>query len=92
MTEKGKIRSFGKGRIQPTAPFRGEIEGGGRCMSFLLSGINSIRDFSSSSVLLRCRGFLIGIRGESLSLSVYENKTVEIVGKIHGMEFVYDKG
>ncbi|MBO5945481.1 MAG: hypothetical protein J6Q69_02625 [Clostridia bacterium] len=61
-------------------------------MSFLLSGINSIREFSSASVLLRSKGFMISIVGEALSLAVYENKTVEIIGKIFKMELVYDKG
>ena len=91
MTEKGKI-GYPRYREQSIVPpFHAEIDGGARRMSFLLSGVNSIRDFSSSAVLLRCKGVLVEIKGESLSLAVYENKTVEIIGKIYGMELSYDK-
>ena len=92
MTDRDKLKFFDKLKLPIQVPFSGQIGGGDRCMSFLLSGINSIREFSALSVLLRSKGFLISIAGESLSLAVYENKTVEIVGKIYKMEFIYDKG
>ena len=60
-------------------------------MSVLLYGIISIKDFSGEEVLMRASGFFIKISGLGLTLSVYENKSVEIFGKILNMELIYDK-
>lgn len=75
----------------PLSKFHCEIDGGKAGAFVILSGINSIRDFSDSEVLLRATGFFVKISGKSLALAVYENKTVEISGKIFGLELVYDK-
>lgn len=75
----------------PTSAFHAELDGLGKRMSATFSGINSIRDFSDTDVTLRARGFLVKIKGATLSLAVYENKTVEISGRILCVEFVYDK-
>ena len=91
MTEKSKITSP---RIQTTAiktPFRCEYDGGRYGMSVILYGIISIKDFSGEEVLMRSAGFNIKISGTGLTLSVYENKSVEIFGKILNMELIYDK-
>ena len=71
--------------------FHVEMDGGAKRMAIQLSGINSIKDFSESEVLLRVRGFFVKINGDSLSLAIYENRTVEIVGKVISMELLYDK-
>lgn len=92
MTEKNKKRLRGvtaQPLVQPQ--FHCEIDGAAAHTSIILSGINSIRDFSDSEVLLRTRGFFVKINGKALSLAVYENKTVEISGKISAMELIYDK-
>ena len=92
MTERSEIKSPPVKRGSSiTAPFRCEYDGGKGGMSVMLYGIISIKDFSGEEVLMRTAGFFIKISGVSLTLSVYENKSVEIFGKILGMELIYDK-
>ena len=92
MTVKNKISStdFSVGNTIRT-PFRCELDGGRGGMSVILYGIISIKDFSGDEVLMRTSGFNIRISGVGLTLSVYENKSVEIYGKILNMELIYDK-
>ena len=92
MTQKNKLK-VKKNLFQSTllSPFHCEISGGKLGSFLVLSGINSIRDFSDRAVLLRSSGFFVEITGDELSISVYENKTVEISGKIHSLELIYDK-
>lgn len=92
MTEKSKIalpRISAAGSLR--TPFRCEYDGGKSGMSVILYGIISIKDFSGEEVLMRTAGFNIKISGAGLTLSVYENKSVEIFGKILNMELIYDK-
>ena len=92
MTEKSKITSHGVSAPHALrTPFRCEYDGGRGGMSAILYGIISIKDFSGEEVLMRATGFLIRISGTGLTLSVYENKSVEIYGKILNMELIYDK-
>lgn len=57
-------------------------------MSVSLMGVLSIIDLCDSSVILKMRRGKVRVRGEELSVSVYENKTVEIIGKVFSVEFV----
>ena len=92
MTEKNKIASphISAPSVLRT-PFRCEYDGGKGGMSVVLYGIISIKDFSGEEVLMRAAGFFIKISGVGLTLSVYENKSVEIFGRIVNMELIYDK-
>ena len=56
-----------------------------------VSGIIGIRDFTSESVLLSSHGGRIFISGEKLRLEIYENKIVEISGKIGEISFGKNK-
>ncbi len=60
---------------------------------FVLSvcGVNSISEFSDECVLLELSFSRLKISGERLDLTVYEQSTVEIRGKINSVEFSYDK-
>lgn len=60
-------------------------------ISLVLSGASSIRDFSDSLALFRVRGFFVKVTGSKMNIAVYENKTVELSGKIEGVELIYDK-
>lgn len=92
MTVKNKITSSAVSREgNIISPFRCEYDGGKGGMSVILYGIISIKDFSGEEVLMRTSGFNIKISGTGLTLSVYENKSVEIYGKIMNMELIYDK-
>ncbi|MBQ7333464.1 MAG: YabP/YqfC family sporulation protein [Clostridia bacterium] len=69
-----------------TLPFHIEIDKSAGGYSVTASGVLRIVELSESIVSLKCRGGLLTVRGKLLSLSLYENKTVEISGKVEGFE------
>lgn len=91
MTEKDKLTPRISTAPVPHTPFRCEIDGGKGGMSVLFYGINSIKDFSGEEVLMRSAGFFVRLSGLGLTLSVYENKSVEIFGRVLNVELIYDK-
>ena len=92
MTIEGKkklraIRAFSA----ISSPFHIEVDKVGRFISVMVSGVLGVEEFSDSEVLLCVSGMKIKMAGRGLCLTVYENKTIEIVGKIDLTEYVYDK-
>ena len=57
-------------------------------ISVSISGVISILDFCEEYAVLKLRGGKIRVYGLALSISVYENKIVEINGRIGGVEFL----
>ncbi|MBO7304086.1 MAG: YabP/YqfC family sporulation protein [Clostridia bacterium] len=51
-------------------------------------GVKNIVDFGAERAVLLVKGGKILIKGVGLSISVYENRIVEIFGKISGVEFL----
>ena len=72
-------------------PFHIEIDKCMRGVSLLASGVFKINSFSEEQVCLSVRGLDILACGEGLCMTVYENKTVEIVGRIRKIEYEYSK-
>ena len=62
-----------------------------RGISMLIDGIIGVSDFNENSVMLSSHGGRINVGGRGLSLCVYDNGSVEIVGRIENMEFTYGK-
>ena len=60
-------------------------------MSVSISGIIGIGDFTDETVFLRSHGGKVTVAGKRLNVSVYENKTVEISGRIEEISFKYGK-
>lgn len=92
MTDKRKSK-MPKERM-PTAAFSSfhmEADRTGRGMSLILCGIIGISDFSDSFIYLLSHGGRITVTGRGLFISVYENGTVEIVGRVEGISFKYGK-
>ena len=89
MTEKNKISIPDATRL--VSDFHLSMDRAGRGISLILSGASAIRDFSDQCALFRVRGFLVRVKGAQMSITVYENKTVELTGRIEGVEIVYDK-
>ena len=56
--------------------------------SVCVSNVTAIIDFKSEFAVLKVRKGKIKISGENLSLSIYENKIVEISGKVGNIEFL----
>ena len=57
-------------------------------ISVSVYGVFSILDFNDSLALLKLKRGKVKIEGKSLSVAVYENRTVEISGKIGGVSFL----
>ncbi len=60
-------------------------------MSFVLSGIMDIAEYTNEKVLLKSHGGRIVINGKRLKISIYESSAVEVSGRISGVEFFYGK-
>ena len=80
--------------IKPSKPpsFCLEASRVGRGISIVLSGVIGISDYSESEILLKSHGGKIRICGKRLLLSIYEDNTAEIVGRIEEIGFGYGKG
>ncbi len=63
--------------------------GGGIALSF--GGVKNVLDYSSTYVKLACGFVSISVEGTALAITLYENKTVEISGKVEGIDFSYAK-
>lgn len=92
MTDKRKSKSP-KDRVHASAfsSFHMEADRTGRGMSLILCGIIGISDFSDSYIHLLSHGGRITVTGRGLFISVYENGSVEIVGRVEGISFKYGK-
>lgn len=87
MTEKSK-----EGEISAFSSFHLEAD---RCrdgMRMFVSGVIGIGGYSTEEILLRSHGCKVRISGSRLKICVYENNTVEVVGRIGETEFTYGKG
>ena len=54
-------------------------------------GVVSVTELSRESVSLASHSGRLSIKGAELVLSVFENKTVEVSGRIEGVEMLYAK-
>ena len=75
-------------RVNNPIGFHVEADKIGAAISVSVTGVLSIVDFSEDSALLKMRRGKIKIVGSGLSVAVYENKIVEIIGKVSSVEFV----
>ena len=91
MTEKNKERKKYPGVPSGLSAFHLEANRNSGGMSVILSGIIGISDFSDSSIELLSHGGRICVTGKQLFISVYENNTLEIVGRIGEITFRYGK-
>ena len=92
MTEKNKKALPAVGRMaHPPFDFHLEADRSGKGMSVILGGIIGISDFCDDCILLRSHGGKIMVNGKNLFVSVYENNSIEIQGKVEGIKFIYGK-
>ena len=57
-------------------------------VSVSIMGVLSIVDFNETAAIMKMRRGKIRITGTGLSVAVYENRTVEIYGKVGAVEFL----
>lgn len=74
-----------------SSDFHVEMDRDTRGIKILVSGVKNISELSDNLVVLKCAGFRLSIKGEALSLSVYEEKTLEISGRLEVVEFENSK-
>ncbi|MBQ8302924.1 MAG: YabP/YqfC family sporulation protein [Clostridia bacterium] len=58
-------------------------------MAIVLSGIIGVSDFSDQEVVLLSHSGRVFVKGKKLFINVFENNTVEIVGRVEGIIFSY---
>ncbi len=92
MTEHNK-RTKNKRVATPliAPPLLAEIRKGKGVASVTISGIVSITDLTSEEISLATHAGRVVIRGNSLTLVIFEGGVVEINGKIEGVSLGYAK-
>jgi len=68
--------------------FHIEGDGAGNKMSISISSVMAVVELDEELISLRLLRGKINVRGKKLSISVYENNIVEIVGKVGNIEFL----
>ena len=91
MSKKRKPK-FSKTEVfSSISDFHIDIDRVARGMSISVCGTVGVKEFSDTRVLLQIKGFCLSIRGSEIAMSVYENSTVEVIGRIRDLEFIYEK-
>jgi len=85
MTEEG-ARSSG------LSLFRLEGERSASGMSIIFGGVVGVNRLSDESVEMKSHGARVHLSGRRLRVTLYENRSVEISGRIESIEFIYGKG
>ena len=82
-----------KNNAPPHTPsaFHVEIDRVPGGVAVLLSGARAIRELTDTTALFRLKGGYMRVRGSNVSVTVYENKTVEVIGGVSCIEFENDK-
>ena len=73
------------------SPFHIEVDKTVGGFTLSCSGVKGISEFSDSEINLNFSSFSLVINGKKLSMTVFEGKCVEIIGKISEVRFVYAK-
>ena len=68
-----------------------EIRKDKRRSVLVVQGVLGVGAFSSREIGLTSHGGRLTVRGEGLTMTVFENRTVEVFGKISGVELGYVK-
>lgn len=71
--------------------FHLEMDKNQKGISMLVGGTFSIKEYGDNSCILKTEIGSINISGKGLSISVYENKTVEISGNVEELSIAYSK-
>ena len=87
LRELKKLKSPIRSLMSEGADFHVEIDKCALGLRATASGVKRISELSETSISLKTKGYTLVVGGKRLSLSIYENKTVEISGKIEVMKF-----
>ena len=71
--------------------FHMEIGGGRRGAAILVNGVRHIEEYTAEKLILQIPGGRMHLFGAGLSLSVFENRSIEVKGKLSEVCFSYDR-
>lgn len=86
-----KIKKPILGLLTESSLFHVEIDKSTSGVRLVASGVKRISELSESVVCLKCGHSGLRVLGSGLSLSLYEDKSVEISGKLEVIEFADSK-
>lgn len=87
-----KVKSEIKEKVEKPHPrYRMEMEGSFHGMSVLVSGVRGIEEYAEDRITLFIAGGRMILCGNKLRLSVFENKTVEVLGGVEEVRFSDDR-
>ena len=91
MSKKHKPILLKDAILSAVSDFHIDIDKVPRGLSVSVCGTIGVKEFSDTRVLLQIKGFFVCISGTEISMTVYENSTVEVIGRIRDLEFLYEK-
>lgn len=86
-----KVKKIVSSLLAEGSDFHAEIDKSGDGFRVLVSGVRRVTELSEKSLSLKCPHHSLKIKGDTLSLSLYEDKSVEISGKLEVIEFANTK-
>ena len=87
-----KVKSEIKEKAEKPHPrYCMEMEGSFHGMSVLVSGVRGIEEYAEDRITLFIAGGRMILCGNKLRLSVFENKTVEVLGGVEEVRFSDDR-
>jgi hypothetical protein len=73
----------------PISTFHMEIDKVGAVTCLLCSGVKGISEFNDEFIKVRGSGFSVLVCGKGLKINIFEGTTVEVIGKISEVKFLY---
>ena len=87
--KKQEINSEEKNAPMPR--FHLEIDGGRRGAAVRINGVRHIEEYTAERLVLQIPGGRMRLFGAGMSLSVFENRSIEVRGKLSEVGFSYDR-
>ena len=87
--QKNEKKNISSASFPVTSPFHIEIDRTPKGMSISCSGVKGISEFSDAEIKLKMTSFTLQISGKKLSMTVFEGKCIEIIGKPEEVKFIY---
>lgn len=75
----------------PRSPFHIEVDRTTGGIAVLVAGVRAIRELTDTTALFRLKGGYLRISGVGITVTVYENRTVEVLGGVSRIEIENDK-
>lgn len=87
--QKNEKKNGSSASFPLSSPFHIEIDKTAKGISISCSGVKGISEFSDTEIILKMPHFALKIGGKKLCMTVFEGRSVEIIGKLEGVSFIY---